>query len=155
MTMRTNVILAVVVTANATVASPAIQAQSPRSIWSGIYTESQARRGEELYAQHCSRCHGADLMGLPVTPRFPGAPDRTPALWVNLFNDFYNDLPLGELVERIRISMPQDRPGSLHRKATVDVVAYLLLQSGFPLGRGELTDRLADLREITIVPYRR
>ena len=49
--------------------------------------------------------------------------------------------------------MPQDRPGSLTRQATVDVMAYLLLQNGFPLGRTELTDRLESLREIMIVPY--
>jgi hypothetical protein len=71
-----------------------------------------------------------------------------------LFDNFYNDLPLSDLVERIRISMPGDRPGSLNRKATVEVVAYLLFQGGFPLGRTELTDRVQDLREIAIVAYR-
>lgn len=90
-----------------------------------------------------------------MTPPWPSGLDRTPALRVNLFNESYNDLPLSDLVERIRISMPQDRPGSLHRKATVDVIAYLLLQSGFPLGHAQLSDRLEELREIVIVPYRR
>jgi hypothetical protein len=71
-----------------------------------------------------------------------------------LFDSNYNDLPLSDLVERIRISMPQEKPGSLNRQATVDVVAYMLLQGGFPLGRTELTDRLEGLREITIVAYR-
>src|SRR5215213_1607167 len=98
-----------------------------RSISDGVYTDAQAQRGEQFYAQHCSRCHGADLAGLPLAPqqRFPGGPDRTPTLVGPLFDDHYRDLPLSDLVERIRISMPQDRPGSLNRKATVDVMAYL------------------------------
>ena len=126
-----------------------------RSIWDGVYTDAQAQRGEQLYATHCSRCHGADLTGMPVTPPFPGATVRTPALTGPLFDSHYNDLPLSDLVERIRISMPQDRPGRLNRAATVDIVAYMLLRSGFPLGRTELTDRMEGLQEIEIVPYRR
>jgi S-disulfanyl-L-cysteine oxidoreductase SoxD len=143
------------------VGEPSGIAQTPvarpatRSIWDGVYTDSQAGRGEQLYARHCSRCHGADLTGLPVTPPFPGAKDRTPTLLGALFDTNYNDLPLSDLVERTRISMPQERPGSLPRKDTVDVIAYLLFKSGFPFGREELTDRLDDLRGITIVPYRR
>jgi cytochrome c len=126
-----------------------------RSIWDGVYTDAQAQRGEQLYARHCSRCHGADLTGIPVTPLSPGAKDRTPSLIGELFDSNYNDLPLGDLVERIRISMPQERPGSLNRTATVDIVAFMLFKSGFPLGRAELTDRLDGLQEVAIVPYRR
>jgi cytochrome c len=126
-----------------------------RSTWDGVYTDAQSRRGEELYAGHCRRCHGADLAGLPVTPSFPGAKDRTPSLMGPLFDSNYNDLPLSDLVERIRISMPQDKPGSLTRKDTVDVVAYLLFFSGFPLGRTELTDRMEALQQIQIAAYRR
>ena len=131
-------------------------ATATRSIWDGVYTDAQAQRGEQLYAKHCSRCHGADLNGgVAITPPWPSGLDRTPPLIGPLFNDHYNDLPLSDLVERIRISMPQDKPGSLTRKGTVDVMAYLLLKNGFPLGRTELTDRLEGLQEITVVPYRR
>jgi S-disulfanyl-L-cysteine oxidoreductase SoxD len=126
-----------------------------RSIWDGVYTDAQARRGEELYRQHCSRCHGANLEGgVAITPPWPSGLDRTPTLVGPLFNDHYKDLPLSDLVERIRISMPQDRPGSLTRQAAVDVMAYLLLKNGFPVGRAELGDRFEDLREIQIVAYR-
>jgi hypothetical protein len=58
---------------------------------------------------------------------------------------------LSDLVQRIRISMPQDKPGMLTRQDVVDVVAYIL----FPLGRSELMDRMEGLQEIEIVPYRR
>src|SRR5689334_21161715 len=32
-----------------------------RSVWDGVYTEDQAQRGKELYAEHCVRCHGENL----------------------------------------------------------------------------------------------
>ena len=80
--------------------------------------------------------------------------DRTPELTGPTFYSNYNGLLLSDLAERIRISMPTDKPGILTRKDTVDVVAYLLFYGGFPLGRAELSERVEDLREITIVPYR-
>ena len=155
--MVTNVVIAIIATGMAVLYSTGwglIQAQSPRSIWSGVYTESQARRGEELYGRSCAACHAADLTGMPITPRFPGARDRVPELVGPTFVANYKDLSLCDLVERIRISMPQDRPGSHSRQEIVDVVAYLLFQGGFPLGRTELTTRFDDLQEIRILAHR-
>src|SRR5258708_23779422 len=34
----------------------------------GFYSEAQAGRGEALYQQHCSACHGAPLQGNPAAP---------------------------------------------------------------------------------------
>jgi hypothetical protein len=34
-----------------------------RSVWEGVYTEAQAKRGEALYFERCVRCHGATYMG--------------------------------------------------------------------------------------------
>ena len=33
-----------------------------------VYSEAQAVRGEVLYQQHCSQCHGARLLGNPAAP---------------------------------------------------------------------------------------
>ena len=33
-----------------------------------LYSEAQAARGEELYQQYCSLCHGARLQGNPAAP---------------------------------------------------------------------------------------
>jgi cytochrome c len=152
------------------VVAASVTAQTPltrppaRSIWNGVYTDAQARRGEELYAKHCSRCHGADLAGLPWEALGHAMPealrpylhfDRTPELTGPTFYSNYDRLPLSDLAERIRISMPTDKPGILTRKDTVDVVAYLLFYGGFPLGRAELTARLEGLRAIQIAAYRR
>ena len=39
----------------------ALRAQEPaesRSVWDGVYTEEQAKRGEQLYRKECGTCHG-------------------------------------------------------------------------------------------------
>ena len=77
--------------------------------------------------------------------------DRTPELTGPTFYSNYNGLLLSDLAERIRISMPTDKPGILTRKDTVDVVAYVLFYGGFPLGRAELSDRKEDLQEIRLL----
>jgi mono/diheme cytochrome c family protein len=33
-------------------------AQTSRSVWDGVYTEAQAKRGEALFGQNCVSCHG-------------------------------------------------------------------------------------------------
>ena len=81
--------------------------------------------------------------------------DRTPELAGPTFYSNYDKLPLADLVHRIKVSMPKNRPGSLSWKDTVDVMAYLLFYGGFPLGRTELTDRLEGLQGIQIAAYGR
>ena len=168
--MIRHAVLALNVLISAVLAGPSGAAQTrptrppTQTIWDGVYTDAQARRGEQLYAKHCSRCHGADLAGrpwealgrtMPETMRGSLHFDRTPELTGPRFYANYDRLPLSDLAQRIRISMPQEKPGSLTRKDVVDVVAYILSFGGFPLGRTELTDRLEGLRQIQIVPYRR
>jgi cytochrome c len=38
-------------------------AQAPTSVWGGVYTPDQAKRGEALYKQECASCHGDALEG--------------------------------------------------------------------------------------------
>src|SRR5262245_45606731 len=75
-----------------------INAQTPKSQWEGVYTVEQAQRGEPLYSQYCASCHGADLSGGEMAPALTGGE----------FASNWNDLSLGELFERMRISMPQN-----------------------------------------------
>jgi hypothetical protein len=35
-----------------------ILAQASRSVWDGVDTEAQAKRGEELFNQNCVSCQG-------------------------------------------------------------------------------------------------
>ena len=71
-----------------------------KSQWDGVYTEAQAKRGEPLYSQYCASCHGADLAGGEMAPGLTGGE----------FTANWNDLSVGDLYERIRISMPQNAP---------------------------------------------
>ena len=112
---------------------------SPRTVWDGVYTEAQAVRGEKVSAEHCARCHGPTLTGAEAAPALVG----------DLFNANWEGVPLGDLLERIRVSMPQDMPGSLSRQQNVDVIAYMLKLGKVPAGTTELATETAVLGQIT------
>jgi mono/diheme cytochrome c family protein len=102
--------------------------ETAKSQWDGVYTEEQAKRGEEFYSQYCASCHGPDLSGGEMAPGLIGGE----------FTSNWNDLSLGELFERMRISMPQNSPGSLSRQQNADILAFVLFRGNFPAGTAEL-----------------
>jgi mono/diheme cytochrome c family protein len=108
--------------------TPALRVPNERSVWSGVYTQTQAERGRETFEASCAVCHKADLSG-----RGP-----IPALRGSSFTDARQGETVGDLFERIRSSMPPTRPGSLTPEAYADVVAYLLSANSFPAGDGDL-----------------
>jgi len=112
-----------------------------RTTWSGVFTSAQADRGGGVYAQSCANCHGAGLEGADMSPALAGA----------AFMASWNDLTLGDLFERIRISMPADRPGSLSRPQMADVIAFLLRANQFPAGATELPTETPALRAMKFV----
>ena len=118
-----------------------LAAAQDKSQWEGVYTEDQAKRGEPLYSQYCASCHGPDLAGGEMAPGLTGGE----------FSSNWNDLSLGELFERIRISMPQNSPGSLSRQQDADVLAYVLFKSNFPAGQTELPTQTEILNGIKFV----
>jgi mono/diheme cytochrome c family protein len=122
--------------------------QSPtaaRSVWDGVYTAEQAKRGAPLYAQHCSSCHGTTFEGGEMAPPLAGG----------TFNANWNGLSLGDLIERIRISMPQNSPNSLSRQQYVDIVAAMLGGGEFPQGKTELPREVDVLRQIAFESMKR
>ena len=109
------------------------------SIWQGVYTEEQSKRGQPAYKKHCASCHGEQLTGGEDSPPLTGA----------AFLATWNGLTLGDLFERIRTTMPQDHPGRLSRQQNADILAYVLSVNQFPAGQTELppdTDRLKQIR---------
>lgn len=124
------------------VAGLALGAQESRTVWDGVYTEEQSKRGEAVYAETCANCHGAELEGM----------DMSPALAGNTFNSNWNDLTMGDLAERIRISMPSDRPGTMTRAQIADVMAFMLKANKFPAGTAELPQEVPTLKQIRILP---
>jgi len=121
----------------AAAAGALIQNQS-KNTWDGVFTEAQSKRGEGLYTQSCSMCHGPDLAGL----------DTASALTGGEFNTDWNDLPLDDLFERMRTTMPADAPGTLSRQQYADVLSFVLVKGGFPAGQTELSPESAALKEV-------
>jgi len=118
---------------------PSLNAQeSPRTVWDAVYNETQAKRGEAIFVDACSNCHGRTLEGADMTPPLTGG-----AFMAN-----WDGLSVGDLTDRIRSSMPLDRPGSLSRQDNVDVVAYILRFNQFPAGKDELPREVQTLKQI-------
>jgi mono/diheme cytochrome c family protein len=110
-------------------------------VWSGVYSEAQAVRGQEIYRQECAGCHLDSL----------GGADMAPALAGGAFQKQWDDLTVADLFERIRVSMPQDTPAHLSRQAYIDVVAHILKSNNYPSGPIELAADLAALKQIKII----
>jgi mono/diheme cytochrome c family protein len=119
-------------------AASALHAQAPRSVWDGVYTDEQAKRGGELYAERCVHCHGPTLGGI----------DSAAALTGPTFNGNWNGVTLDLMLERVRSTMPVDKPASLSRQQTADLLAYVFSVNKFPSGKTELPRQAEMLNQI-------
>ena len=115
-------------------------ASAPRSVWDGVYTEEQAKRGQPLYNQHCASCHGDSMTGGEMAPPLAGGE----------FLSNWNGLSVGDLFERIRTTMPLSKPGKLSRDVNSDITAYMLNFGQFPAGQTELPRDTQLLKQIKI-----
>jgi mono/diheme cytochrome c family protein len=115
-------------------------AQTTRSVWDGVYTADQAKRGSEVYAKQCGSCHGPELTGGESAPPLVGAG----------FLSNWTTLTVGDLFERVRVTMPDSNPGSLSRAQVADVTAFLLSANRFPEGKTELDKQTEVLKQIRI-----
>ena len=114
------------------------QAPAARTVWDGVYTDVQARRGA-LTSGLCTQCHGEGLEGGPA-----------PELRGGAFLARWDNRTVGELFDLIRLRMPDDDPGSLPREESADLVAYILALNGFPAGAAEIGTTAEPLRQIRI-----
>ncbi len=117
-------------------------AQAARSVWEGVYTAAQASRGAAVYAEACAFCHGTALTGGESAPPLAGAD----------FLSNWNGLTAGDLFDRIRTTMPADRPGKLNREQDADILAYILSMNQFPAGESELARQSEALKQIRLEP---
>jgi cytochrome c len=116
-----------------------VHAQPPtRSVWDGVYTEEQATRGRALYSSECASCHGSELTGGEMAPPLSGGE----------FMAGWDGLTVGDLFERIRISMPQNSPGSLSGQQNADILSFLLSANKFPAGTTEMPKEAGILKQI-------
>jgi quinoprotein glucose dehydrogenase len=122
----------------------AVSGQAQKTVWDGVYTEEQAKRGSDVYAEKCAMCHGDSLGGV----------ESAPALTGPQFYATWEGENLNSLFERIRTSMPQDNPGSLSRAQNADIVAHLLHVGGYPAGSTPLEGQAGVLSGIKVLTYK-
>jgi cytochrome c len=105
-----------------------------------LYTAAQAARGLTTYKQRCAVCHGDSLEGIEMAPSLAGGD----------FMDRWTGQTMGDLFERIRATMPKDRPGSLSRDVNADITAYMLSMNQYPAGTADLPSDAQTLSRIRI-----
>ena len=93
-----------------------------------------------LYANACASCHGTALNGGESAPPLTGGE----------FFSNWNGLTVGDLFDRIRVSMPADNPGKLTREQDADILAFILNINQFPEGSTELDHRTEVLKQIRL-----
>ena len=109
------------------------QTVKPVSVWSGVYTAAQNKRGEELHAAVCVMCHGRQLNGAGQ-PEMP----PSPAIARAAFFRKWAGQTVAALFVYVRHTMPPDAPGTLNDQQCIDAIAHMLAVSGMPAGDKEL-----------------
>jgi mono/diheme cytochrome c family protein len=110
------------------------------SVWSGVYTDEQAKRGEVVANKLCTSCHGPELSGGEAGPTLVGLE----------FIGNWNNLTVADFFDRVHATMPADAPGTMTPQQTSDVTAYVFKLNKYPAGKIELPTDLAALKGIKI-----
>lgn len=140
MKKATKVIIALLVIGVSQATLRAQQTDKAASVWDGVFTKEQAKRGEALYVQNCSSCHGPDLSGN----------DEASPLAGPVFLSSWDGLSVGELANRVRVSMPPNNLGKLSRQQIVDILSYVLSFNNFPAGKSELDPKPEVLKQVRV-----
>jgi S-disulfanyl-L-cysteine oxidoreductase SoxD len=133
-------VVALIGLASAGLYNTMLHAQEARSVWDGVYTKEQADAGKSLYAQDCGSCHGDQLTGGEMAPPLAGGD----------FLSNWNGLTVGDFFDRVRSSMPLNKPGSLSREVNRDITAFILSANSFPAGTTALDTKSEVLKTIRI-----
>lgn len=135
--MRSALVIMVLVVAfdaaAVTVAQPAAARQT--TVWDGVYSEAQVRRGMAIYPSICGKCHGRLLNGAPDDPDMVSTP---PIAGPKFLRD-WDGVSLATLLSYTRTTMPANNPGFLSDAEYADLVAYMLSMSGARAGGTDLS----------------
>jgi mono/diheme cytochrome c family protein len=126
--MKTRIAIGALGLVSCVAAIPTVHAWAETSVWDGIYTQAQAKRGQALYAKECASCHRNDLEGHGTTPSLAGED----------FVEKWDGETVGDLFEKIQVTMPADHPGRLSREQNAAILAFILRFNEFPAGEAEL-----------------
>ena len=108
--------------------NPVPQKMEARTIWEGVYTKEQSRRGKEIYASSCVRCHGEELEGDDLVSELVG----------DKFLNRWSRKRAGNLFSYMKNEMPPKLKDRLPPSDYADVLAYLLNRNQAPVGEEEL-----------------
>jgi mono/diheme cytochrome c family protein len=118
------------------------QVAATRSVNDGVFTAEQAKRGEVVYKEQCSTCHGDNLEGSGPMPPLAGKD----------FLASWTGKTVGDLFEKVTTTMPATAPGTLTPAQGADTVAYMLSAGKYPAGTMELDSKLEALAQIKVDP---
>jgi len=124
--IKVKILAALILAAGAAI--PIARPWAEPSVWDGIYSAEQAKRGQALYAKTCASCHRDTLEGHGTTPSLAGSE----------FLDRWDGQTVGDLFEKMQVTMPGDHPGSLSREQNAAILAFILRFNQFPAGAAEL-----------------
>ncbi len=106
-----------------------------QTVWDGVYTADQAKRGQTAYLQYCVTCHKPDLLGIEAAMK--GEP----------FIERRREDNLETLFLDMKATMPRGNPGGLPDQTYTDIISYLLESNEMPDGKTELKpERLEDIQ---------
>ena len=118
--------------------APGLKPGDYKTVWDGVYNETQAARGYGEYETNCMGCHTVD-----VDPMNPDARIVGPG-----FLSRWREYDVESLFSFIKASMPRRDPGTLSDQSYLDIVAHLLESNLFPTGDGELTLKVMEYIQI-------
>ena len=98
----------------------------------GVFTASQASRGEWTFGRTCASCHETSEFGGP----------RFRIRWAGQ--------TVGDMFYLVFNTMPEGSPGSLSPDEYAEVLAYILHLNGYPTGEERLPTADSALRRIRI-----
>ena len=104
-------------------------AGADKTVWDGVYSATQATRGEAAFDRRCRECHRGGF--------FQGFIER------------WREDKLSGIFNFISTRMPRDNPGSASQSEYLDIVAYILSLNSLPAGAQELTSGV--MGEIQVV----
>jgi S-disulfanyl-L-cysteine oxidoreductase SoxD len=118
--------------------------EAPRTTNDGLYSEAQAERGHAAYSKYCQACHGETMAGI----------DQAPPLVGGHFLGNWVGQSVGDLLARVRTTMPSNAPGTLSAATCTDIVSHLLHANGYPAGSEELPHNAQILQMLRIDPQK-
>lgn len=113
--------------------------EATKSVWDGVYTDEQAKRGTGAYSQYCAACHGDQMTGGEMAPPLAGGE----------FLSNWNGLTV-DIFDRVYTTMPANKPKSVSREVNADIVAYIFAMNKFPAGSTEMAHQTEVLKQIKI-----